>query len=67
MSTGHVVRCVSKSCSSRGYQARVPLPAQPKRFVSKYFAAGACGGMRAAREAAEQALPGLRRRARSAR
>ena len=64
-SQGYVVRCVSQRCASRGYQARVPLPSNPKRFVSAYFAAKTWDGMRAARAAAKQALPVLRRRARA--
>lgn len=57
-----IVRIDSKSCHTRGWQAREYTSA-PK-YVSKFFSDSIYGGKHKAYIAAQQALPALKRRAR---
>ncbi len=59
-----IQRIDNDKCASHGWQARVPIPGQPRRYVSRFFADKAHGGKRKAKDLAEQALPKLRRLAR---
>lgn len=62
-----IQRIHNTKCASYGWQARVPVPGQPRRYLSRFFADKAHGGEFAAYALAEQALPKLRRMARRSR
>lgn len=64
--TGHIVRIQSTDGRTLGHQARVPIPGQRKRYVSRLFSDRMHGGEADAYRMAKAALPELRRLARRA-
>ncbi len=61
-----VKRIDSDAGRTHGFQAYVPIPGQPKRYVSRFFADRRNGGRDKAHALAYDALPKLKRAARRA-